>query len=151
MWLFKRNGPSGFSYSSTAEEVTHGIDGSGLTAIVTGTFTFWRRMCFYRLNYKSFNFTLIICYSCVDFILPWPLLQRLIWSSSDFIDIKIKFELFLFYKLSKLSDLWTHFFTCTFCINHNRCDVMFRWNLVSFYNKYLHEKIKKNCLPLQML
>ncbi|XP_049393841.1 short-chain dehydrogenase TIC 32, chloroplastic-like isoform X1 [Solanum stenotomum] len=36
MWLFKKNGPSGFSYSSTAEEVTHGIDGSGLTAIVTG-------------------------------------------------------------------------------------------------------------------
>ncbi|KAK7270868.1 hypothetical protein RJT34_26359 [Clitoria ternatea] len=29
--------PSGFSSSSTAEEVTHGIDGSGLTAIVTGT------------------------------------------------------------------------------------------------------------------
>lgn len=28
---------SGFSLSSTAEEVTHGIDGSGLTAIVTGT------------------------------------------------------------------------------------------------------------------
>jgi len=27
---------SGFSLSSTAEEVTHGIDGSGLTAIVTG-------------------------------------------------------------------------------------------------------------------
>ncbi|KAG5617029.1 hypothetical protein H5410_016853, partial [Solanum commersonii] len=36
MWLFKRKGPSGFSSSSTAEEVTHGIDGSGLTAIVTG-------------------------------------------------------------------------------------------------------------------
>ncbi|KAG5617036.1 hypothetical protein H5410_016860 [Solanum commersonii] len=36
MWLFKKNGPSGFSYSSTAEEVTHGLDGSGLTAIVTG-------------------------------------------------------------------------------------------------------------------
>ncbi|KAK4350864.1 hypothetical protein RND71_030177 [Anisodus tanguticus] len=36
MWLFKGKGPSGFSYSSTAEEVTHGIDGSGLTAIVTG-------------------------------------------------------------------------------------------------------------------
>ncbi|CAJ2665052.1 unnamed protein product [Trifolium pratense] len=29
--------PSGFSLSSTAEDVTHGIDGSGLTAIVTGT------------------------------------------------------------------------------------------------------------------
>ncbi|CAI9762424.1 unnamed protein product [Fraxinus pennsylvanica] len=36
MWLFNRKGPSGFSSSSTAEEVTNGIDGSGLTAIVTG-------------------------------------------------------------------------------------------------------------------
>ncbi|KAG8390330.1 hypothetical protein BUALT_Bualt01G0072400 [Buddleja alternifolia] len=36
MWLFRRKGPSGFSSSSTAEDVTNGIDGSGLTAIVTG-------------------------------------------------------------------------------------------------------------------
>ncbi|KAK9147471.1 hypothetical protein Scep_006228 [Stephania cephalantha] len=36
MWVFRRKGASGFSYSSTAEEVTQGIDGSGLTAIVTG-------------------------------------------------------------------------------------------------------------------
>nr|DAD36521.1 TPA_asm: hypothetical protein HUJ06_007162 [Nelumbo nucifera] len=36
MWLFSRTGPSGFSASSTAEEVTQGIDGTGLTAIVTG-------------------------------------------------------------------------------------------------------------------
>ena len=36
MWLFSRKGASGFSASSTAEEVTEGIDGSGLTAIVTG-------------------------------------------------------------------------------------------------------------------
>ncbi|GAV79316.1 adh_short domain-containing protein [Cephalotus follicularis] len=36
MWLFSRRGPSGFSSSSTAEEVTQGIDGTGLTAIVTG-------------------------------------------------------------------------------------------------------------------
>uniref|UniRef100_A0A5B6Z1M1 Short-chain dehydrogenase TIC 32 n=1 Tax=Davidia involucrata TaxID=16924 RepID=A0A5B6Z1M1_DAVIN len=36
MWLFSRKGPSGFSACSTAEEVTHGIDGTGLTAIVTG-------------------------------------------------------------------------------------------------------------------
>ncbi|CAN0891736.1 Short-chain dehydrogenase TIC 32, chloroplastic [Linum grandiflorum] len=36
MWLFKKNGPSGFSSSSTAEEVTAGIDASSLTAIVTG-------------------------------------------------------------------------------------------------------------------
>ncbi|KAI4347569.1 hypothetical protein L6164_008373 [Bauhinia variegata] len=35
-WPFSRKGPSGFSSSSTAEEVTRGIDGTGLTAIVTG-------------------------------------------------------------------------------------------------------------------
>ncbi|KAL5173696.1 Short-chain dehydrogenase TIC 32, chloroplastic [Glycine soja] len=35
-WPFSRIGASGFSSYSTAEEVTHGIDGSGLTAIVTG-------------------------------------------------------------------------------------------------------------------
>ncbi|KAG6782792.1 hypothetical protein POTOM_012210 [Populus tomentosa] len=36
MGFFGKKGPSGFSSSSTAEEVTEGIDGSGLTAIVTG-------------------------------------------------------------------------------------------------------------------
>ncbi|GAB4834426.1 Short-chain dehydrogenase TIC 32, chloroplastic [Ancistrocladus abbreviatus] len=37
MWsFFGGKGPSGFSASSTAEEVTRGIDGNGLTAIVTG-------------------------------------------------------------------------------------------------------------------
>ncbi|KAI7756753.1 hypothetical protein M8C21_028735, partial [Ambrosia artemisiifolia] len=36
MWLFARPGPSGFSQYSTAEQVTNGIDASGLTAIVTG-------------------------------------------------------------------------------------------------------------------
>ncbi|GFP91363.1 short-chain dehydrogenase tic 32 chloroplastic [Phtheirospermum japonicum] len=36
MWLFRRKGASGFSSSSTAEQVTNGIDASGLTAIVTG-------------------------------------------------------------------------------------------------------------------
>ncbi|PON51746.1 Short-chain dehydrogenase/reductase [Parasponia andersonii] len=37
MWWFNnKKGPSGFSASSTAEQVTEGIDGSGLTAIVTG-------------------------------------------------------------------------------------------------------------------
>ncbi|XP_057854947.2 short-chain dehydrogenase TIC 32, chloroplastic [Cryptomeria japonica] len=34
-WL-RRTGPSGFSFYSTAEEVTEGIDATGLTAIVTG-------------------------------------------------------------------------------------------------------------------
>jgi len=32
-----RRGGSAFSSSSTAEEVTEGIDGTALTAIVTGT------------------------------------------------------------------------------------------------------------------
>ncbi|KAJ4831900.1 Short-chain dehydrogenase TIC 32, chloroplastic [Turnera subulata] len=36
MWLFGWKGPSGFSANSTAEQVTQGIDGTGLTAIVTG-------------------------------------------------------------------------------------------------------------------
>ncbi|KAK3434339.1 hypothetical protein EUGRSUZ_D01838 [Eucalyptus grandis] len=36
MWIFGWRGPSGFSARSTAEEVTQGIDGTGLTAIVTG-------------------------------------------------------------------------------------------------------------------
>ncbi|PHT87281.1 Short-chain dehydrogenase TIC 32, chloroplastic [Capsicum annuum] len=36
MVRLKNNGESGFSSTSTAEEVTHGIDGSSLTAIVTG-------------------------------------------------------------------------------------------------------------------
>ncbi|KAL5551620.1 hypothetical protein UlMin_001796 [Ulmus minor] len=36
MWIFGWKGPSGFSSCSTAEEVTKGIDGNGLTAIVTG-------------------------------------------------------------------------------------------------------------------
>ncbi|XP_029117282.2 short-chain dehydrogenase TIC 32, chloroplastic isoform X1 [Elaeis guineensis] len=35
-WLFSRKGTSGFSAASTAEEVTEGINGTGLTAIVTG-------------------------------------------------------------------------------------------------------------------
>ncbi|KAM2921463.1 hypothetical protein COP2_043198 [Malus domestica] len=36
MSFLRRKGPSGFSSSSTAEEVTEGIDATGLTAIVTG-------------------------------------------------------------------------------------------------------------------
>jgi hypothetical protein len=36
MRIFSKKGASGFSASSTAEEVTQEIDGTGLTAIVTG-------------------------------------------------------------------------------------------------------------------
>lgn len=35
-WILGKRGPSGFSAYSTAEEVTEGINGTGLTAIVTG-------------------------------------------------------------------------------------------------------------------
>ncbi|RYR06636.1 hypothetical protein Ahy_B05g073946 [Arachis hypogaea] len=35
MWLMSRKGGSGFSSSSTAEQVTHGIDATGPTTIVT--------------------------------------------------------------------------------------------------------------------
>ncbi|KFK28923.1 hypothetical protein AALP_AA7G065700 [Arabis alpina] len=36
MWCFGSKRASGFSSRSTAEEATHGVDGTGLTAIVTG-------------------------------------------------------------------------------------------------------------------
>ncbi|TVU31787.1 hypothetical protein EJB05_23488 [Eragrostis curvula] len=36
MWWFHRRGPSGFSGASTAEEVTAGVDGRGLVAVITG-------------------------------------------------------------------------------------------------------------------
>ncbi|XP_065862939.1 short-chain dehydrogenase TIC 32, chloroplastic-like [Euphorbia lathyris] len=36
MWIFGWKGASGFSATSTAEQVTQGIDGTALTAIVTG-------------------------------------------------------------------------------------------------------------------
>jgi len=37
-WPFSRKGESGFSSSSTALQVTDGINGTGLTAIVTGRY-----------------------------------------------------------------------------------------------------------------
>lgn len=50
MWLLGWKGPSGFSGRSTAEEVTRGIDGSGLTAIITGlliSYLFMISFCFF--------------------------------------------------------------------------------------------------------
>ncbi|KAG6753536.1 hypothetical protein POTOM_043606 [Populus tomentosa] len=55
MWFFKRKGSSGLSSSSTAEKVAHGIDASGLTAIVTGH----TGMCLFYLNYDCF---VLSCY-----------------------------------------------------------------------------------------
>jgi hypothetical protein len=37
-WLLGRPGKSGFSWSSTADQVTEGISAAGLTAIVTGPY-----------------------------------------------------------------------------------------------------------------
>jgi len=52
MWLFSKKGVSGFSGSSTAEEVTHGIDATSLTAIVTGLSSI-------TLSYRFFHFFFI--------------------------------------------------------------------------------------------
>jgi hypothetical protein len=41
MWFLGWKGESGFSASSTAEQVTHGIHGTSLTAIITGTIFFF--------------------------------------------------------------------------------------------------------------
>ena len=41
MWWFYRKGPSGFAGASTAEEVTAGIDGRGLVAVITGTYFYF--------------------------------------------------------------------------------------------------------------
>ena len=38
MWWFYRKGPSGFSGASSAEEVTAGVDGRGLVAVITGKY-----------------------------------------------------------------------------------------------------------------
>lgn len=55
MWLFSRKGPSGFSASSTAEEVTEGIDGTGLTAIVTGVLSLLFFFFFYEMRSGLFS------------------------------------------------------------------------------------------------
>lgn len=70
MGFFGKKGPSGFSSSSTAEEVTEGIDGSGLTAIVTGIF-FLSLSVLHRLCAPSmffFNFKSLVSVLCCDFV-----------------------------------------------------------------------------------
>ncbi|KAK1290842.1 hypothetical protein QJS10_CPB18g01606 [Acorus calamus] len=57
-WLFKSNGPSGFSYSSTAEEVTEGILHVLLIAVIYGFYIDDAMMCcliktFGRLVFKN--------------------------------------------------------------------------------------------------
>jgi len=55
MWFIGWKGPSGFSASSTAQQVTHGIDGTSLTAIITGSFFLSFQFFlndFFDLNYE---------------------------------------------------------------------------------------------------
>lgn len=54
MWIFGLNGKSGFSARSTAEQVTKGVDGTGLVAIVTGIFDL------------AFAFSWIVLKNCYD-------------------------------------------------------------------------------------
>lgn len=63
MWFFGKKGASGFSARSTAEEVTHGVDGTGLTAIVTGSFL---------LYHKTFTHGLVLSSKAVDFRIISP-------------------------------------------------------------------------------
>lgn len=66
MWILGFNGPSGFSARSTAEQVTDGIDGSGLTAIVTGPFlSFFSSLCFFIRVGFGVN---IYKYTCIMFM-----------------------------------------------------------------------------------
>lgn len=60
-WLIAFKGRSGFSASNTAEDVTKGIDGHGLTAIVTGFF-FYLKYYFQYLKFVGLlgNFASII-------------------------------------------------------------------------------------------
>lgn len=65
MWIFGWKGPSGFSARSTAEEVTEGIDGSGLTAIVTGFVSSFSLFLFLPLYFNPFfDIGFVIYYLC---------------------------------------------------------------------------------------
>lgn len=56
MWIFGLTGKSGFSARNTAEQVTKGVDGTGLVAIVTGMFLFLpacitHKLCVYVISF----------------------------------------------------------------------------------------------------
>ena len=77
MWIFGRKGPSGFSACSTAEEVAQGIDGNGLTAVVTGLFLIWVSLRFlfpsfvrlvWSLRKKRYTHSLVASVSLVGIL-----------------------------------------------------------------------------------
>lgn len=67
MWIFGWKGPSGYSSRSTAEQVTQGIDGTGITAVVTGL-SFSSPGFSFFFNFIDFfiNFMLISDYETVS-------------------------------------------------------------------------------------
>lgn len=70
MGFFGKKGSSGFSSSSTAEEVTEGIDGNGLTAIVTGMFFLALPVLhhLYAPFMFFFNFKSLVPVLCCNFV-----------------------------------------------------------------------------------
>lgn len=69
MWLLGFNGPSGFSARSTAEQVTKGIDGTGLTAIVTGLLPFFLYTRLRNQNSEIVGLVLCFFYGHISFFL----------------------------------------------------------------------------------
>lgn len=98
MWLFSRKGISGFSATSTAEEVTQGLDGSGVTAIITGHFSTYNKK---NITFLSFLEVL----SCDIVILFDEMTERIsqivIVSSSKKCSFRIVWKSFRFYSGGK--------------------------------------------------
>lgn len=68
MATLTRTGPSGFSASSTAEEVTKGIDGSGLTAVVTGLVLILVFFIIFPLFFFFFLYSVAFCGNLVSLL-----------------------------------------------------------------------------------
>ena len=101
MGFFGKKGSSGFSSSSTAEEVTEGIDGNGLTAIVTGMFFLALPVLrhLYAPFMLFFNFKSLVSVLCCNFVdqdkwqSQWPVVVGLLYawiaSNSDPLEISV--------------------------------------------------------------
>lgn len=61
-------GPSGFGSASTAEQVTHGIDGSNLTAIVTGFYHIYYRFKVIYTDKKGYSSMHKVFHTYIRFI-----------------------------------------------------------------------------------
>ena len=59
-WISIFTGKSGYAASSTAEDVTKGVDGTGLTAIVTGIYYIYISYLL-RTSFYMFLFMFMLC------------------------------------------------------------------------------------------